>query len=238
MAFPVAAVIAAVASYLGSKKSSKASKVDPPSELSAYRNKYSDVLKTLEESISSTDYSSPFVSGAKNYYNEIMSDDYKAISDDELDRIYNQRKENLYKDVINPEDEKLAAKLALSGQTGGGVASGNWEDKSYQNKRLLSDAYNELQNMGLTQTLANKQSALSLSPSLYNMQSTQQNAPLSAWSLYAGLLGDEESRILNQYATASGLSSSQAASSMAQSQALGNLAGILAKYWTNSGSNS
>lgn len=193
-----------------------------------YRKQYGDVLGTIKGMLPTGQESSPFVTGAQSRYAQISDPNYQAISSDERNRIFNQRKESLYKDVINPEDEKLSAKLALSGQTGGGVASGNWEDKSYQNKRLLSDAYNEIENMGLSQTLSDKSSLLSLAPSLYGMESMNKSAPLNAWSQYAGLLGDEESRILGLNASNSANSAQEQAN---KGQMMGSIASLIASIF-------
>jgi hypothetical protein len=149
-------------------------------------NQWDNALKYIKNKLPTGP--NQFMTGAQNRYNTVMGSGYSAIPESERKRMFESRKTNLYQDVINPEDEKLAARMAISGQTGSGVGGGQWEDKSLQNKRLLSGVYNDIEDNNLNQTITDRNMAFGMSPALAGMESAQ----LNPWMQYAGLIGNRE----------------------------------------------
>jgi hypothetical protein len=189
-----------------------------------YIKQYDNTLSSIPSMLPTGTTPNTFLTGGLNRYNQILGQDYQAISDDELDRMFNQKKTDLYKDTINPNQEKLAAQLAISGQSGGGVAGGRWEDQTYQNKKLLSDAYNEIQDMGFTQTASDKNNALGNASSIYAIETDNQQYPLNAWQKYADL-------ITNGMSSLTGASGMEGATNAANGQASAGIMSAIASFF-------
>jgi hypothetical protein len=147
-----------------------------------YAKKHQGVISDIGSKLPTSPVQSQSLTGAQNRHSQVMSDDYNAL---DVDKVYNKRRTDLYKDVINPEDDNLMSKLALSGQV-----SSNRGDNSGQNQRLMSGMKNNLQNLNLSQTMTDKNTAFNLSPSLYDIETTNQRYPLNAWMNYANLISN------------------------------------------------
>jgi hypothetical protein len=161
----------------------------------------SDIYEKLQSMIPETPQTNEFMQGSSDYYKKVMDPNYKTWSSDEVQRMYDSQNENLTNDIINPEDKKLAAKLAISGQTGSGFAGKDWEDKSYYNKRLRSDMWNKINDQNLQLTQQERSQAFNSSTALSNMVTDSQRYPAQAWMELAKLIGEDEARKYEQKQT-------------------------------------
>jgi hypothetical protein len=176
---------------------------------------YNEFLQKLRSMLPSGQYNDPYANLAQNYYSNVMGDNYQAYSKEDLNRMYNQQAKDITQNIIQPQEEKLAARLALSGLSGGGTAGSAWDAQSTSNKKLLSDLYNNLQNMNLEATRADRSQAFTMTPALSSMWLS----PLYAYGNYlSGANTAKNDQAYNAYIT-------NLAQQNAQSEAWGKVLG-------------
>jgi len=174
------------------------------SSLFGSKNKYrtspemQETIRFLLQQMPRQQYNNPFLQQGQTYTNQVLDPNYRAYSQEDIQRMYNAQAENLQRDVFKPEEDKLAARLALRGLSNSRVGSGRWEDQSKSNKQILSNLYNSLQDQNLALTAQQRAQAYSMLPSFSNMYENNQVSYLNPWFMYASLLGSEANRQLQR----------------------------------------
>jgi hypothetical protein len=150
-------------------------------------SRFKEALAKIQGLLPQGQVSNPVLDKATSYYDNVMSNDYSAISPVELERMYNSRATDLNKTFVKQENN-LASRLATSGLTGSRLAAKRLSTQTNNNNQILANTYNNLQDQNLNYTMGNKSQAFAGATSLANAYNNQQNLTANQWMQYANLL--------------------------------------------------
>lgn len=204
-----------------------------------YITQTNSYLDSLSKKLNSMPTTNNFQTGASNYFNKVMGDDYQAYSEPEMKQMFEGQKENLITDVFDPLEKRQSSKLAGMGLTGSGAGRGKWiENVSTPEKRILADTYNQIRTEGRNLTNQNRGQAFNMAPSLSSEYTQGQYMPINTGMQLAGQYGnlsniyaENKQRPINNYMNYAALLSNQynqqAAAQQQQSASQGQLLGSL-----------
>ena len=150
-------------------------------------SRFKEALAKIQGLLPQGQVSNPVLDKATSYYDNVMSNDYSAISPVELERMYNSRATDLNKTFVKQENN-LASRLATSGLTGSRLGAKRLSVQSNNNNQILANMYNSLQDQNLNYTMGNKSQAFAGSTALANAWNNQQSYSADQWMKYANLL--------------------------------------------------
>jgi hypothetical protein len=129
----------------------------------------------------------PYLTAAQSYYDQIFNPDYQALSDSQLNQMYNNAALNLREDFTKSENN-LAGRIARSGLSGSRIASKAFANQSNANNKTLANLAGNLASQNAMLTNQNKQSALSSAPSFASAYNNNQYAYLQPWLQLGNLM--------------------------------------------------
>jgi hypothetical protein len=169
----------------GGKKKSSASPLDKD---------YQATLGTIKGMLPGANAANPELDAAKQWYNNVMKDNYSAYSPGELDQMYKSQSDTLINDVFKPTESRFSRRLANQGLSGSGAAKLMWQDKIMTpEKKQLGDLWNSLQAENRNLTRQDKSSALGMTGYL-----SSANPNLEKWLTYLNALSGKYSQDLQK----------------------------------------
>lgn len=132
----------------------------------------------------------PYLTSAQSYYNQVFDPNYQALSDSQINDLYNNAASNLREDFTKSENN-LAGRIARSGLSGSRIASKAFANQSNANNKTLANLAGNLTSQNALLTNQNQQNALGQATSLASAYNNNQYAYLQPWlqlgSLMSGL---------------------------------------------------
>jgi hypothetical protein len=122
----------------------------------------------------------PYLTAAQSYYSNVFDNDYQAIPDSQLNKMYENAASNLQEDFTKAENN-LSGRIARSGLSGSRIASKALASQSNANNKTLANLASNLQTQNALLTNQNKQSALNSAATLASAYNNNQYAYLSPW---------------------------------------------------------
>lgn len=161
------------------------------SNKSSVSNPYlQSIWNTLSGGLATESSENPYLTAAQSYYGNVLGNDYQAISDSQMNKMYENAALNLQEDFTKSENN-LAGRIAKSGLSGSRIASKAFANQSNANNKTLANLAGNLTSQNALLTNQNKQSALSSASSLasaYNSNLYSYLTPyLGLGSLMSGL---------------------------------------------------
>jgi hypothetical protein len=144
-------------------------------------------ISNVKNMAQSTPAGNQYLTTAGNQVNNILSDGYKAMSDAYMTKKYENTKANLQKD-FNQQQNQTASRLAGQGLTGSGISTADWGNNVNNEKQILANAWQQLQDANEQQTQANKRQAISTSPQLAQLSARLSQLPLENQLRYNAIL--------------------------------------------------
>lgn len=158
---------------------------------------YKDSLKNIGLMINAPQAENPYLTQGNAAFGRIMDPNYKAYSEDDINRQYEMGKEKL-SDEWFKQNRQMAARQAATGMTGSGTGGTQWNALNKNQTKELSEFYQNLQDKNTEATRQDKAQALSSVPqmaSLINQIGQQGLQNQIAWN---SLLGNEN-QMQNQF---------------------------------------
>lgn len=156
-----------------------------------------EAYKQIEKLLPTGQRNDPYLTGAQSHFERVMNPNYKAYSDSDLQHMYDTQASR-YGQAFKQQDNQMAARLANQGLSGSGAGFGYWSDQSKGQKQQLTDMWNNLQSMNIEASRGDKNTAFGMAPSLSSARLGSEAYPLNAWTQWAGILGQDESRQLQE----------------------------------------
>jgi hypothetical protein len=135
---------------------------------------------TLSGNLATESSENPYLTAAQSYYGQVFDPNYQALSDSQINNMYNNVAANLQEDFAKGENN-LAGRIARSGLSGSRIASKALANQSNANNKTLANLAGNLANQNALLTNQNKQSALSSAPSFASAYNNNQYAYLAPW---------------------------------------------------------
>jgi hypothetical protein len=148
----------------------------------------------------STPAGNQYLTQGGNEVNKVLSDGWQAMSDAYMTKKYENTKSNMQKDFAKQQNQ-TASRLANSGLTGSGISQATWGDNVNNEKQILANAWQQLQDTNEQQTQSRKQNALSMTPQLAQLSAQLSQQPLENQLRYNTVLQQQNAaqNAVNQY---------------------------------------
>jgi hypothetical protein len=144
----------------------------------------------------STPAGNQYLTQGGNEVNKILSDGWQAMSDAYMTKKYENAKSNMQKDFAKQQNQ-TASRLANSGLTGSGISQASWGDNVNNEKQILANYWQQLQDTNEQQTQSRKQNALSMTPQLAQLSAQLSQQPLENQLRYNTVL-QQQNQAQNQ----------------------------------------
>ena len=130
---------------------------------------YKAALSKLGKSMTESDQKTTSLADSmRSNYDKITDPNYSALSEEQMQALYNQGVETL-RPQFKEMESNLGSRMANQGLAGSGISGAEWSGLGKKQSEALSDVWNNVFNKNIDMTQQNKQSALSSTGTIANM---------------------------------------------------------------------